>query len=136
MDKERQALCAVVSNTPGRLRVRVHRQHRDPHLMHRVHAQLTAHPHIKTVYANPSSGSVLVHYDPHAHSFDAILAALHDLGVIVGDVVRSEEVKLVTEAGQSKAATSVLDALGDLDSRVAHLTGHHVDLKLLFPVSL
>jgi hypothetical protein len=85
---------------------------------------------------NPSTGSVLVHYDRHARSFADVVSILRDVGVLVEDTARS--VLDLPEAGVGRSTTSirVIDAMTDLDRQLSRLTGRTVDLKLLFPMTL
>lgn len=129
--------------------------------MHRVRTHLDKQAGIADVRTNEATGSVLVHYDPKQHSTDDILAILDDVGVIVGDIARGSEeglpgldelsestadgtaetvhtgdIGIVGPRDHSAAASTLVEAVDDLNTRVARYTGGVVDLKLLFPVSL
>jgi hypothetical protein len=78
-----------------------------------------------------------VHYDHQAHSSSDILLLLRDVGLLVEETARGLGEDLPEGVpGHSTTSTSIVDTLTDLDRRVAALTGHQVDLKLLFPVAL
>ena len=125
----------VVSDTPGRLRIRVRHPHRHPQLMGRTQDHLEGKPGIRGVETNPTTGSVMVRYDPHQVSPDDILAMLKDVGVIALQTASDLGVEL-PEAGRSTTAVSVISVIDDLDRRISLLTGRRIDLKLLFPATL
>ncbi len=57
---------AVLSSTPGRLRLRVPAVKRSADAAGRVKEKLAAHPGVRSVEANPLTGAVLVTYSGHA----------------------------------------------------------------------
>jgi len=131
----------VASHTPGRLRVRVHRSHRDPNALQEVASQLADQPGIHHVEVNADSGSVLVHYDHEKRSMDDVVGCLEDVGVLIGSVLEAGGDELPDvgggeDSGHSTTAAGVVGTVSDLDRRLSELTGRKVDLKLLFPVAL
>lgn len=132
----------LASTAPGRVRVRLHRPHRDEHLLRRVHDHLSEQPGVTRVETKPSTGSVVVHYDAHRHSHDEILAMFRDVGVVVRGVMAGTGAAVPEVSGpapgpgSSQTALTVVGAVTDLDRRISALTGRKVDLKLLFPLTL
>jgi hypothetical protein len=131
----------IVSDVPGRLRIRVHRSLRHPDLIRQVHGHLQAHEGIHQVESSAATGSVVVRYDPNVHSRDDVLGICGDIGLIVRDLAAGlgEEVpELGTNGaeGHSTTARSIIDSVDDLDRRLSRLTGRRVDLRLLFPLTL
>jgi hypothetical protein len=129
----------IVSQAPGRIRVRLHRAHRDPAELAQIERGLTQQDGIAAVATNPRTGSVLVQYDRHALSKDEVVSMLYDVGVVAREVLGAEDVppELGREvAPHSATATGLLDALTDLDNRVSRLTGGRFDVKLLVPAGL
>jgi hypothetical protein len=106
--------------------------------MHSIQKRLAVQQGTHEVRVNPRTGSVLVHYDPHTESHLGLLAILHDLGVIAADTAKGLDLETpdVEDRQHSQASENVMIALSDLDKQIATLTGHKVDLKLLFPVAL
>jgi hypothetical protein len=84
---------------------------------------------------DPSTGSVLVHYNARAHSSADVLSILKDVGVILEETARGVGLE-VPETGASTTSTHIVNAVSDLDRRLSLLTGRRVDLKLLFPATL
>jgi len=116
--------------------VRLHRKSRQPHILHRLKAELSAQPGVYQVDLREAAGSVTVNYDPQQHSMTGILGLLEDLDVVVGAVMEVPHIESAEEGGHSKAALTLTGALDDLNRRLAMLTGNIVDLRVLFPLSL
>jgi hypothetical protein len=127
----------VASHIPGRLRVRFRPRHRHPRRMTQFTQALERHQGITGVAMNEAAGSVTVQYDAQRYQGTDIFAVLHDLQVIVGTVLEAPALE-APAVGQepSSVATTFTGALEDLDQRVAALTGHTVNLRTLFPLSL
>lgn len=129
----------IVSQAPGRMRVRLHRGHRDPSELARIEGRLVRRDGIQAVATNTRTGSVLVHYDRRALSKDDLVAMLYDVGVAAREVLGAEDVPedLGREpAPHSAPAIGLMDALSDLDQRVSRLTGGKLDVKVLVPAGL
>jgi hypothetical protein len=129
----------IVSQAPGRLRVRLHRDHRDPAELAQIERGLARRDGVDAVATNPRTGSILVHYDHHALSKADVTAMLFDVGVVAREVLGAEEVPedLGGDVPQhSSTATGLLGALTDLDRRISRLTGGRIDVKVLVPAGL
>jgi hypothetical protein len=134
----------IVSHAKGRMRVRLHQEHRSPEALKQIERDLSDREGVASVSTDARTGSVLVHYDHLALSKDDLRAMLFDVGIVALDLLGAEEVpeELGREAAaggvapHSASAISVLDALTDLDHRISRMTGGKVDLKLLVPAGL
>lgn len=139
--RQSQAHGQVASHTPGRLRVRLAPPHRQAQVLQAIHAHLEQHPAICTIETRQPSGSVVVRYDPSALSGESLLGLFHAVGVVVHDVGGGAGMEPVAETPArngpgSVPANSVMGALDDADRRLAAITGHRLDLKLLFPLTV
>lgn len=114
----------VVSQTPGRLRLKVSEPHRKQGEMAEIVNALNAHPNVSEVRMNPQTGSIVVHHDNYHDTVENVFASLRDVGMIFGDIVLRKSV----------AANGVTDAVSDLNQRVSSLTHGVVDLRFLLPV--
>jgi len=95
------------------------------------------HQGVHGVEMNYAAGSITVKYDEQTHGAMGIFNLLEDLDVIVGTVMDAPQVEEPTGGnGHSTAALILAGALDDLDKRVAEFTGHTVNLRTLFPLSL
>jgi hypothetical protein len=134
----------IVSHAPGRTRVRLHPEHRDPATLKQIEDGLSGRAGVGSVSTDARTGSVLIHYDARALARDDLRAVLRDVGVVALGLVGADEAReeLGGERGprgvapHSSGAVSVLDALTDLDHRISRLTGGKVDLKLMVPAGL
>lgn len=125
----------VVSSTPGRLRVRLHRAHRQGSAAHRAKTHLQDQPGVRDVQTNQATGSVMVKYDPNEVSADDIVGLLKDIGIVAIGTA-SDLVIDLPEAGRSITSINIISSVDNLDRRLSRLTGSRVDLKLLFPAGL
>ena len=127
----------VASHIPGRLRVRLHRHSRHLHAMMQLKKTIEEHQGVHGVEVNHVAGSLTVKYDEQTHGGTGIFDLLEELDVIVGTVMDAPQIEEPTEGnGHSKAAATLAGTLDDLDKRMAEFTGHTVNLRTLFPLSL
>ncbi len=127
----------VVSDTPGRLRVRLPPERRNRQFAGQLHDHLVGQLGHSEVKVTIPTGSVTIHYDPHRHTVDDVVAMLRDVGVIMEGVSEGAEPQDILEhLGTSSGAQSVIQALDDLNRRVSLYTGRRVDLRFLFPLTL
>ena len=127
----------VTSHVPGRLRVRLHPESRHPHVLDKLKHDLKKHSGVQDVAVNSMTGSVTVMYDAQTHPGSGVFGLLEDLDVIVGTVLHVPHLSGPTEGlGHSKAALTLSGALDDIDRRISVLTGHTLDLRILFPLGL
>lgn len=116
----------IVSNTPGRLRLRVAPENRKAQTMEHISNFLTLQPHISKVRTNIHHGSILIHHDDQTGTLSEILASLKHIGIIFTYITQ----------GQTEAATVISHAVIDLNRRVEVATNGTVDLDFLFPLGL
>ncbi|MGM3306840.1 HMA2 domain-containing protein [Anabaena sp. WFMT] len=116
----------IVSDTPGRLRLRIAAENRQAEKMQHIANFLTAQPHINEVRTNIHHGSIVINHDGKNGALAEILATLKDIGVIFADITH----------GNTEAATGISNAVIDLNQRVERATDGTVDLRFLFPFGL
>ncbi|RUR74628.1 HMA2 domain-containing protein [Chlorogloeopsis fritschii PCC 9212] len=125
-------LTKVVSNTPGRLRLRVAQPQRCKAKMQHMVKILEAQPNISQVRMNSHNGSITIQHDGNEDSLKNVVTTLQDLGVIFADIAGFAE----TRGGKSEVAAEVSDVVVDLNRRVKEATNGVVDLRFLFPLGL
>jgi hypothetical protein len=125
----------ILSNTPGRLRLRLKPEHRSKQFMSRIQTHLVAQDGVDRVRLNPDTGSVTIAYDPAQRKAGDLLATLHEFAGLVTSIGGGEEFSLSTD-GTSTTALGIVGVLGDFDRRLSGMTGRALDLKLLFPAAL
>src|SRR5712691_277748 len=129
----------VVHHISGRVRIRLHKDSRHPHVFQQLKTDLGAQPGVHGVEVNQAAGSVTVKYDSQQHSASGIVGLLQDLDVLASVVMEAPLIEGTEEERSgvhSKAALTLAGALDDLDRQLSVWTGHTIDLKLLFPLGL
>lgn len=120
-----QITAKLVSDTPGRLRLRVGNKHRKIEEMQRISSALQSYPNIKQVRTNISQGSITIQHEGE-NSLKNVHTALKDLGIIFGDIGE----------GKSEVANGVASTVINLNKRVKKSTDGVIDLRFLFPLGL
>ncbi|WP_414752585.1 HMA2 domain-containing protein [Anabaena sp. CCY 9910] len=116
----------IISDTPGRLRLRIAHCHRQAETMAHIAHTLDAQAHIDEVRTNVDHGSIVIKYSDKNGTVDDVFATLKDLGIIFGEITQ----------GSTEAATTVSSAVVDLNKRVRQATDGVVDIRFLFPLGL
>jgi hypothetical protein len=140
----------VVHTMPGRVRLKVDKVKGNPAFAQKAQDKLSRVPGIKSVEAQPLTGSVLVYYDAAALLAEGALAALTDgfaelFPEIGADALHVGLDSLLTRlasggppqnaATPSRAALNLTESLAAINSGVGRITGG-LDLKLLVPMTL
>jgi heavy-metal-associated domain-containing protein len=125
----------VVSDTPGRLRVRLHPSARSTTVMHRLQEHVEDKPGIDSVETKSSTGSLLVQYDPNRWSIPELLDLLYEAGLVLHDVL-TEETPELPAASHSDTAVGIINTTDRLDRKLSMLTGQKVDLKMVVPLTV
>ena len=116
----------IVSDTPGRLRLRIAPSHRQAQKMQRIASILETQPNINQVQTNIFHGSIVINHSGKNGSLRDVLATLKDIGLIIADMTE----------GSTEASVGVSNAIVDLNKRVKSATMGAVDLRFLFPFGL
>jgi hypothetical protein len=115
----------VISDTPGRLRLRVAQGHRKPEQIQPLVNALQGHCNINQVRMNLDQGSITINHEGE-DSWKNVMATLKDLGVIFGDIVNVH----------TDAAIAVSNPVIDFNQRVKQATEGQLDIRVLFPFGL
>ena len=122
----------IVSQTPGRIRLRVLPAQRQPQKITPIVNALKARLEIYRVKQNISSGSITVLHGRELLSSQDICTILQDLGVTFREIT-PEPISSVTN---SSSATAVIITATDLNRRVKTVSKDAIDLRFLFPLGL
>lgn len=122
----------VISQTPGRIRMRVAHSHRQKHKMEPIAKALQEQTEIHQVKTNLHSGSITIFHWPETSTFEDMRRILLDLGFIFFDVA---EESLLVSGGHSSASAGITRVATDLNQRVKRLTQETVDLRFMIPFS-
>ena len=123
----------IVSQTPGRVRLRVIPSHRQQQKITPIVNALKARLEIYRVKTNIPSGSITVLHGRELLSSQDMCIVLQDLGVNLVEITK-EPIRSVSSS--TSAAAEVIKTATDLNQRVKTATSDAVDLRFLFPLSL
>ena len=122
----------ALSSTPGRVRVRVGRDYREPEILTEIASALQSFAtEISRVKANPTTGSLTIYYDPGIGDFANTFVTLQDLGVIT-----NEQSPPSATPDRSTVATNITGVLSQWNQKVNQFTEGSIDLKSLIPFLL
>ena len=122
----------IVSQTPGRIRLRIIPPHRQLQKMTPIAQALKARLEIYRVKTNISTGSITIFYGRELLSSQDMFVILQDLGVHLVTITHQSRISV---SGSSSAATEVIQTATDLNRRVQTVTNDAVDLRFLVPLS-
>lgn len=112
---------------PGRARLRVPKP-RTPNEVRRLAGRVGKSKRVRNVETNPSTGSLLVSFDPD-DPIDLVIDELRQLGLEIATLVeQSHQVRT-----QSSGAVVVQRAMSGANTKLHEITQGHVDLRLAVP---
>ncbi|NJL62604.1 MAG: hypothetical protein HC903_13240 [Methylacidiphilales bacterium] len=120
-----QTYAKIISDTPGRLRLRVAQRHRKLEQIQPLVNALQEHGNINQVRMNLDQGSITINHEGE-DSWKNVMVTLKDLGIIFGDIVEVH----------TDAAIAVSNPVIDLNQRVKQATDGQLDIRVLFPFGL
>ena len=123
----------IVSQTPGRVRLRVPPAHRQQQKIVPIVNSLKARLEIYRVKTNIPSGSITVLHGRELLSSQDMCIVLQDLGVNLLELTQEEPRRAVSRS--SSAAAEVIKTARDLNQRVKTATNNTLDLRFLLPLS-
>ena len=137
----------VTHHIPGRVRVKLPKAKGNHAMLREIQQSIFPLPGVKDVQVNPSTGSVVVHYDPEVHEdFHGHLSVhaeqsemfrLKPPEITEADAIAAKiEAEAEFLAEHSDAARHVVRAVKHFNETVKSATGNMVDLKVLLPLGL
>jgi hypothetical protein len=137
----------IAHHVRGRIRMKIPAAKGDECLLEQIRQALAPIPGVQEITVNPSTGSVIMLYDPDAHG--DFHATLHEHGAGGHIAIRRKPPKFEVDrtveqleqeaeflAEHSRVARVLVDFGRDLDQKVKWATGNAVDLKVLVPLGL
>jgi hypothetical protein len=120
----------IISNTPGRLRLRIDREHRQVEVMDKIASALkTWVAGIERVRTNANNGSITLYYQPDKVDFAEVFSQLKAFGIIVDDLPE-------TLSQTSLATARFKGAIDSVDRQIQQITNNSLDLKRLVSLLL
>src|ERR1700741_3360834 len=140
----------VAHQVPGRIRMKVPAGKDNAELLEQIKQTFGVIPGIEEVTVNPTTGSVVLHYDTDRHdefhgSFRQHHDAHHAAHGIDGSRGTDTELDKITHsieeeaeylARHSHTARAVVDFVKMLDREIKSLTNNNIDLKIVFAVTI
>lgn len=128
----------LVSDIPGRMRVRLAPEQRTRDFMSALRERLAATDGLHTVDARPATGSMVIHYDAEGYSREHVINTLEAAGVRIIDAPDGATHRNGNQTYGSTTATAnrLVDVMADANEAIARATGRSLDLRLLFPFAL
>jgi len=129
------------------MRVKLPHAKGDRALLERIKESISPLPGVRSIEVNPTTGSVLVHYDPNDYEHYAGQLTAHGerenlfmLGppelTEADDLAAKIEAEAEFLAEHSETARTVVNLVKDLDQAIKRETNNSVDLKVLLPLGL
>ncbi len=122
----------IISQTPGRLRLRVTPPHRQQQKITPIVNSLKARLEIYRVKSNISTGSITVLHGRELLNSQDMRTILQDLGVNFVEITQ-EESRMSLSSSSSAAAAVITTATG-LNQQVKTTTNDAIDLRFLLPL--
>ena len=142
----------IEHQVPGRVRMKIPAGKGNPELLKQISEVFGVIPGIEEVTVNPTTGSVVLHYDADRHDefhgnfqqhYDAHGAAhgaanggMHGADTELDKLTGSIEAEAEFLARHSHSARAVVDFVKKLDREVKLATNNTVDLKIIFAVGI
>ena len=132
----------IAHQVPGRIRMTIPAGKGNPELLEQIKQTFSIIPGIERVAINPTTGSVVLHYDEDRHDefhgdFQQHLSVVHKPpSNEIDEIARKFEEEAEFLAEHSHAARAVVDFFKDLDRRVKAATGNIIDLKIVLAIGI
>ena len=119
-----------ISETPGRIRLLVAQEFRQPEQMKRVASVLSESVEIERVRTNVVNGSITIFYNKERSDLAKISALLGDSGIILDNIFPEK----ATNLGKSEAAAELIAGATQLNQQVKTASNGAFDLRFLIPL--
>ncbi len=138
----------IAHQVPGRVRMKIPVGKGNPELLKQISEVFGVIPGIEEVIVNPTTGSVVLHYDADRHdefhgtfqqhyaAHSAANGGLHGADTELDKLASSIEAEAEFLASHSHSARAVVDFVKKIDREIKIATGNTIDLKILFAVSI
>jgi len=134
----------IAHQVPGRLRMKIPAGKGNPELLKQISETFGLIPGIEEITVNPTTGSIVLHYDADRHDeFHGTLhqhchahGNLHPPSTEIDELSRRIEDEAEFLAGHSHAVRSVVDFAKNVDREIKLATNNTVDLKIVFALGL
>jgi hypothetical protein len=133
--KRPQNVSGIVSDVPGRMRIKLHPGCRRPAFMDNLKKKLETREGMHRVRVNHTNGSLTVHYDRDRLDKNKLLGFLEDLDVVAGEISPAFKGDAPDGVDETGTQMSFLQAIEDLNLRIWRTTGIRLNLKTALPLA-
>ena len=128
----------VAHAIPGRVRLKYHRLKKSPQMSRTIHSKLSAIKGVTRAEANPTTGSVLIHYDPGQKSMELFLEIAAVFGLAAADVEAMELLpSLLNNTLDTEGSGQEWDQLWKtIENSIPKLSHKEMNLGLILPAAL
>jgi hypothetical protein len=142
----------IEHQVPGRVRMKIPAGKGNPELLKQISDVFGVIPGIEQVAVNPTTGSVVLHYDTDRHdefhgsfrqhyeahgvAHGAANGGLHGADTELDKLANSIEAEAEFLARHSHSARAVVDFVKMVDREVKRATNNSIDLKILFALGI
>ena len=142
----------IEHQVPGRVRMKIPAGKGNPELLKQISEVFGVIPGIEEITVNPTTGSVVLHYDADRHDefhgnfrqhYEAHGAAngpanggMHGADTELDKLTNSIEAEAEFLARHSHSARAVVDFVKNVDHEIKRMTNNNIDLKIVFAVGI
>lgn len=132
----------IAHQVPGRIRIKIPSGKGNPELLDEIKQTFGVIPGIERIVVNPTTGSVVLHYDEDRHDefnggFQRHLPNGHrPPSNEIDEIARKFEEEAEFLAEHSQVARAVVDFFKDLDRQIKAATGNVIDLKIVLAIAI
>jgi hypothetical protein len=134
----------IAHQVPGRVRMKIPAGKGNPDLLKEISDVFGVIPGIEEVIVNPTTGSVVLHYDADRHDeFHGSLNhhyeahnAMHGATTELDELTNRIEAEAEFLASHSHTARAVVDFVKKLDREIKLVSNNTIDLKIVFAIAI
>jgi hypothetical protein len=145
----------IAHHVRGRVRLKIAAAKHNPALLEQIKTTFSTVPGIESIEVRPSSGSVVLYYDPERHAdvpsfFRSLSGPLgnQDAAQLVRAAQRRPPPNLISDVDQqiedeaefladhSTFAKTIVEYAKEMDRQLKRATNNNIDLKILVPIGL
>jgi hypothetical protein len=131
----------IAHQVPGRIRLKIPSAKGNPELLKEISETFGVVPGIERIIVNPTTGSVVLHYDTDRHDefhggFHAVHHAHRPPSTDIDQMADKIEREAEYLARHSRSARALVDLFRQIDDEVKRATDNHVDLKIVLALGI
>lgn len=131
----------IAHQVPGRIRLKIPSAKGNPQLLRQISETFGVIPGIEQIIVNPTTGSVVLHYDADRHNefhghFGAMPHVHRPPSTDIDQIAQKIEDEAEFLARNSKSARAVVDFFKQLDGEIKRASDNNIDLKIVLALGI